>query len=60
MGRFPRKEMWFKCLVCEENHDTVCGAEECCPNEIESVEMWICSVCDQEYEDRDEAYSCCD
>jgi len=45
----------YRCHECRELHEDRRDAQNCCPPE----EVYVCSVCDQDYFRLDEAESCC-
>ena len=67
MGKFPRKVKGWKIVEQEsidedEIYESEMEAEQFVSDaySIEEVEMWECVDCGEKYEDKDEAYHCCE
>jgi hypothetical protein len=64
MGKFPRKKKGF--IVSDVDYDndevfeTELEAEESVTVDVQEVERWECVDCGEAYEDKDEAYHCCE
>jgi hypothetical protein len=63
MGKFPRKIKGFRIINASDIDETeIFETEEDARDsvEIDEGEMWECVDCGERYEDRDEAYHCCE
>lgn len=72
MGRFPRKKIKFVCDhdECQDVMDDGCSfdtLDELTEHQEEThsityteMEIWECSVCNEEHEEKEDAYQCCE
>ena len=52
------KDTRYVCPFCGARYMSIDDALDCCPNSVETVEVFICAECDEEYDTLEEARGC--